>query len=118
MSRTCTLVKVGCAALLLPFVMTGAARASAERVLVQKVTRNKVVIVRANGAAYLIEKGLGCVSLSQHEGRQVVIDSPGRFLGIASRLLIPDVGQDCPILKAEEIKAPAKPASQSPRKRV
>jgi hypothetical protein len=77
-----------------------------EYVLVQKVLADdKAVIVRANGDTFLIEKGIGCLSLPRHEGKRVVIDSPGRFLGIGSRLLIPDVNQECRIRSSEEVSA-------------
>jgi len=53
--------------------------AAAEYVLVQKVIDDQAIIIRLNGAVYLIDKGIGCLSLWRYEGRRVIIDSPGIF---------------------------------------
>jgi hypothetical protein len=53
--------------------------------------------VRSNGNVYLINKGVGCLSLWRYEGKRVLIDSPGLFLGVGSKLLIPDANQECRI---------------------
>jgi hypothetical protein len=114
MSRTTNVARIGCSAIGLLLVLAGSASASAEVVLLRKVTKEKVFIVRANGTVYAVDKGLGCLSLGQYEGRQIVVNSPGRFLGVGSRLVIPDVGQDCQVWKAEELK-PSKNARDHPK---
>ena len=77
------------------------ANAGAEFVYVQKTFNDHAIIVRQNGDVYLIEKGIGCLSLWQYEGKAVLIYSPGLFAGIGSELLIPDIGQKCRIWNSE-----------------
>jgi hypothetical protein len=86
--------------------------ATAEYVLVQKVTDDTAIIVRSNGAMYLIEKGVGCLSLWRYEGKRVVIDSPGLFLGVGSKLLIPELGQECRIWSSKQIDSPRSAPTQ------
>lgn len=89
--------------------------AAAEFALVQKVIDDKAILIRSDGTTYLIEKGVGCLSLWRYEGKQVLIDSPGLFLGVGSRLLIPDADQECRIWSAEEIETiPQRPARATP----
>jgi hypothetical protein len=73
--------------------------ASAEWVYVEKVLSNdnNGIIVRANGDAYQIEKGTGCISFWQYEGKRVLVSSPGIFLGVGCELILPDVDQKCRI---------------------
>ena len=73
--------------------------ASAEWVYVEKVLSNddNGIIVRANGEAYQIEKGTGCLSFWRYEGRRVLVSSPGMFLGAGSELILPDADQKCRI---------------------
>lgn len=84
-----------------------------EYVFVQKVMDDKAVIVRSTGATYVIEKGVGCLSLWRYEGKRVIIGSPGLFLGVGSRLLIPDLGQECRIWDSKEIAGPGSPDPQT-----
>lgn len=79
--------------------------AGAEEVYIAKImdNDNKAIIVRRNGEAYLIEKGIGCISLWRYEGKKVLIISPGLFLGIGSKLLIPENGQECRIWDSKEL---------------
>jgi hypothetical protein len=81
--------------------------AAAEYVFVQKVIDDQAVIVRSNGSTYLIEKGVGCLSLWRYEGKRVIVDSPGLFLGVGSRLVLPDADQECRIWNSKQIDAPA-----------
>ena len=67
-------------ALLILFVCS-TADAGVEAVLVKKAMDDKAIVVRANGEMYLIEKGVGCLSLWRYEGKRVYINSPGLFLG-------------------------------------
>jgi hypothetical protein len=75
-----------------------------EYVIVRKVMDTQVVIVRSDGTAHLVDKDLGCLSL--FEGRRVVLQSPGRLLGVGSKLILPDAGQECRIWNAKPIDAP------------
>jgi len=58
---------------------------------------DNAIVVRENGDAYRIEKGVGCLSLWRFEGKAVLINSPGLFLGVGSELILPDVDQKCRI---------------------
>lgn len=88
----------------------------AESVAVQKVAADAAVIVRRNGDAYLIDKGVGCLSLSRFEGKVVVISSPGIFLGVGSKLILPDMDQECRIENSklvDNVGPSARPNSRS-----
>ena len=73
--------------------------ASSEYVLVVKILDDddKAIVQRRNGDLYLIEKGVGCLSLFRYEGKVVVVNSPGLFGGVGSHLIIPDRDQKCRI---------------------
>lgn len=91
--------------------------AGAEYVYVQKTIDDQAIIVRQNGDAYLIEKGVGCLSLWRYEGKIVLINSPGVFLGIGSELLIPDLGQKCRIWNSEYLDSTGTPSPPGAPKR-
>jgi hypothetical protein len=96
-----------------------AAHAGMESVVVKKAMDDKAIIVRASGEMYLIEKGVGCLSLWRYEGKRVYINSPGLFSGVGSSLLIPDADQQCRIWNSESLGSEsAKPAYQPPRNPV
>ena len=105
MARTCF------AAILLTFLLPSPSRADAERVVLRSAMKDQLVVVRKDGTAYVVEKGMGCLSVAQYEGRQVVIDSPGRFLGVGARLLLPEAEQDCQIWRARAVDPSAVNAS-------
>ena len=86
-------------------IFTTSIQAKIEQVYVAKIMSNddKAIIVRSNGEAYLIEKGIGCISLWRYEGKNVLIHSPGIFLGIGSKLLIPENDQECRIWDSEDL---------------
>jgi hypothetical protein len=87
------------------FGISTAAMAAVEEVYIQQVlsSGDKAIVVRRNGDAYLIEHGVGCLSLWRFEGHRVVITSPGLFLGEGSILLIPQEKQECRIWNGEQI---------------
>jgi hypothetical protein len=93
------------------------AYASAEWVYVGKVFSNddKGIIVRSNGEAYQIEKGVGCLSFWRYEGKRVLISSPGLFLGVGSELILPDAGQKCRIWDSESLGQWTTPSPKSPQ---
>ena len=76
---------------------------SKDLVLVRTVADNRAVIVNPSGAAFLIEKDAGCLSLGGYQGRRVVLDAPDRFLNGGSRLVIPELNQSCHIVNIREI---------------
>ncbi|MEM5871920.1 MAG: hypothetical protein QW051_03540 [Candidatus Aenigmatarchaeota archaeon] len=86
---------------IIQMLLTQKAFTGVEYVYVYKVMDNRAIIVRKNGDIYLIEKGIGCLSLWRYEGKMVLIKSPGIFLGIGSELLIPELNQKCRILNSE-----------------
>lgn len=89
--------------LLVFFVMVWYGHARVEYVLVKKVVNDKAIIVTRKGDIYLIEKGTGCSSLWRYEGKTVLVDSPGVFLGTGSMVLIPELGQRCRIRSSEHL---------------
>lgn len=81
------------------------ATAASEYVYVYSVDYNEdtAIVVRRNGDVYMIEKGVGCLSLWSFTEKTVVIESPGLFAGVGSHLIIPDLEQKCRIWNAKLI---------------
>jgi hypothetical protein len=97
------------------------ANAGAEYVFVQKAMDDNAIIITHNGDAYLIEKGVGCLSLWRYEGKSVLINSPGIFLGTGSELLILDLGQKCRVWNPEylgSVKEGSYPPTCTPKKSI
>lgn len=98
---------------------TQSAHAVSEWVSLYKALDDNAIVVRKNGDAYQIEKGVGCLSLWRFEGKAVLITSPGSFLGVGSELILPDADQKCRIWNSsslggiEGLAAPSQ--SQSPQ---
>ena len=68
---------------------------------VKSVDDSHAVIRRKTGGAYLLEYGVGCMSLSiMIEGRMLYVYSPGLFAGIGSKIILPDRGQECRVWDA------------------
>jgi hypothetical protein len=69
--------------------------AGTEAVILQKVmdTDSKAIIQRKNGEQHLIEYGIGVLSIWRYEGKVVIIDSPGLFLGVGSSIILSDADQ-------------------------
>lgn len=86
-------------------IYTCNAVASVEEVYVSKVLDNddKAIIQRDNGETYLIEKGVGCLSLWSFEGRKIIIQSPGIFLGVGSSIVLPNRNQECRIWDSKQM---------------
>jgi hypothetical protein len=83
------------------------ANAGAEYVTLVKVLANddQGIIERRNGERWLIEKGVGALSSWRFEGKQTIINSPGLFCGVGSKVILPDVDQQARIWSAEQIDA-------------
>jgi hypothetical protein len=81
------------------------AHAAAEEVLLYKVIGggDEGIIVRANGDAYQIRKGVGCLGFGSREGRTIIITSPGLFLGVGSEVVIPERGQSCRVWESTSV---------------
>jgi hypothetical protein len=73
------------------------AHSASEWVYLYKTMNDNAIVVRENGEAYQIEKGVGCLSLWRFVGKAVLITSPGLFLGVGSELILPDADQKCRI---------------------
>jgi hypothetical protein len=84
---------------------SGPSEAGSEWVYVSEVLSDgdQAIIIRRSGESYLIEKGIGCLSLWRSEGKQVLVTSPGLFLGVGSELVLPDQDQQCRIWSAEAL---------------
>lgn len=91
------------AACLLVLLLPVVAVAGVEEVLVVKVLTNDdfFIVERKNGERWLLEKGVGAISLWRYEGRRIVIDSPGAFGGIGSQVLLPADRQKARIWDAQ-----------------
>jgi len=103
----------------LQMLIVSLAIGGAEYVYVQKTTDDQAIVVRRNGDAYLIEKGIGCLSLWRYEGKMVLINFPGIFLGVGSELLIPDLNQRCRIWNSEylgTVRTPSPPSLPVPKR--
>lgn len=61
----------------------------------------KAIIVRNNGDQYLIEYGVGVISIWRYEGKTVYIHSPALFAGIGSEIVLTREGQRARIWNAE-----------------
>lgn len=92
------------------FLAAAEAIAATESVRVTKAMDDKAIISRRNGESYLIEKGVGCLSLWRYEGKEILIVSPGLFLGVGSRLLIPEMDQECRIWNSEMLSGSTAPS--------
>jgi hypothetical protein len=92
-------------ALLALMLSTGLAHAASEFVFVAKILSNDDhgIIVRSSGNAYQIEKGVGCLSFWHYEGKRVLVVSPGLFLGVGSKIVLPDDNQECRIWDSKEL---------------
>lgn len=78
--------------------------AALEGVVVLKVfdSANKVIVQRANGEIWLLEYGIGCLSMYRYEGKAIYIVSPGFFAGIGSKIILED-GGECRIWDSEQL---------------
>ena len=77
------------------FLLATQVFAATEAVLLLKVmdSDSKAIIERKNGEQYLIEYGVGVISIWRYEGKAVLIQSPGIFLGIGSSIILPNDDQ-------------------------
>ena len=87
------------------FVLALSAYADVEAVYVRKVldSSDKVIIQRRNGEVWLLEYGVGVISIWRYEGKVVLIRSPGFFAGVGSEVMLTDDNETAPIWEAEEI---------------
>ena len=82
------------------------AHAASEAVGVLKVlddSGSKVVIIRRTGERYIVEYGVGCLSMWRYEGKAIIINSPGLFGGIGSNLILPNEQQTCRVWNLDTI---------------
>ncbi|MGG4034060.1 stalk domain-containing protein [Paenibacillus cisolokensis] len=100
---------------------------SSEYVYLAKVYDSdyEAIIVRKNGDAYLIEYGVGVISIWRYEGEFVVINSPSLFAGVGSTIVLPDEDEEATIWDAEflgniyetstSVTLPEQPVKQEPK---
>lgn len=82
------------------------AAAEVESVFVVKFIEGSdehVIVERANGDSYLLELGVGCLSVWRYEGGEVLIRHSGLFDGVGTELLLPDDDEQCTIWESDEI---------------
>jgi hypothetical protein len=98
-SVCCKIRDLAVFALVIGLIAPAHARGIVEEVYVAKTstTDDRAVIVRRSGEVYRVEKGNGCFSLWRYQGSVVVIMSPQHFLGLGSKLVIPETNQNCSI---------------------
>lgn len=91
--------------LFLLLALSASAFAGAESVLLVKVLHDddKLIIQRRNGEKWMITKGAGAPSVFRHEGKLIVINSPGSFCGTGSSLVLVNDGQEARIWDAESL---------------
>ena len=78
-----------------------------EWVYVEKVLNDddQALVTRQNGETWLIEKGVGCLSLWAKEGSSILMTYPGSFGGSGASLVIPDRDQMCRVWNADEVRS-------------
>lgn len=76
-----------------------------EVVLVVGILDNpdEAIIQRRSGEFYFVEKSFGCYSLWRYEGKEVLVLSPGLFLGLGSTIILANEAQECRVLRSELI---------------
>ncbi|GIW66108.1 MAG: hypothetical protein KatS3mg095_0006 [Candidatus Parcubacteria bacterium] len=82
------------------------AEASFKKFYVKKVldSEDKIIVEDEYGDQYLVEYGLGCLSMWRYEGEYIYIDVGGAFLdGIGDRIYLLDSDQDCRVWDVEEL---------------
>lgn len=79
-------------------------QAKIEEVVVLKVfdSKDKVMVQRTNGEIWLLEYGIGCLSLWRYEGKTIYVVSSGLFAGIGSKIILED-GGECRIWDSEQL---------------
>jgi len=81
-----------------------AARTTTEWVYVAEVDGYDATLVRFDGSVYRVRRAVGCIGLRRKEGEYVLAQSPGlSFLGLGSKLILPDRGQECLLHSADRI---------------
>ena len=64
----------------------------------KEIDSDHILIRRRLGELWILEYGVGCLSLSiMLPGKEIIIYSPGLFAGIGSKILIPSRDQECRI---------------------
>lgn len=65
---------------------------------------DKIIATNSKGTTFLVEYGMGCLSMWNYEGRSIDIDVGGAFLnGIGDRIYLFDSGDDCKVWDAEKL---------------
>ena len=64
---------------------------------------DKAVIVRKNQEVYIIQKGLGCLSLSRYENKSIIVYFPGLFGGLSGKIILSESNEECNIWNTEKL---------------
>src|SRR6266404_9161901 len=83
--------------------------ADVEEITVHYVFNGKVVIKRASGERYLLDFGVGCVSIENYVNQpaQVFLRFNGALTAYDSSILIPTAKEECSISKVELVRSTA-----------
>lgn len=67
-------------------------------------SKDNIIVVDKYGTKYLVEYGIGCLSMWRYEGKNIDIDIGGSFLdGIGDRIYLFDSNDDCKVWDADEL---------------
>lgn len=76
---------------------------------------DKIIVNDANLNKYLVEYGIGCLSMWRYEGKTIQIDIGGSFLdGISDEIYLFDSDDNCRVWDADEIKPSYSPITAPP----
>ena len=97
-------------------VLACPAIALTEAVFLHKVmdSDSKAIIERKNGEQFIIEYGVGVLSIWRYVGKAVIISSPGIFLGVGSEIILPDENQRARIWNSKEVTNSMPTTNQGP----
>lgn len=67
-------------------------------------SKDNVIVIDKYGTKYLVEYGIGCLSMWRYEGKNIDIDIGGSFLdGIGDRIYLFNSDDDCKVWDADEV---------------
>lgn len=77
-------------------------------------SKDNIIVIDKYGTKYLVEYGIGCLSMWRYEGKNIDVDIGGSFLdGVGDRIYLFDSDDDCKVWDADELSsgsnAPAYP---------
>lgn len=76
-------------------------RAAIETVTVRQAAADSALLERADGSLWRVIRGADSLSAWAYVSRRILAFSPGPFLGGGARLLIPELDQQCAVLRSD-----------------